>query len=141
MAAPLQTRVQEVCVVSGVQDVGAVRARRRRWSAAKAAAVLREAEQSGQNLADFCRDRELNYERVRRWRIRLNTASKPKRTPTFVPVQVVDAAQRDAAPEPDSKVSGLIEFDVGGCVLRMHGEVSEAMLVRALRAAREATRC
>ena len=128
-------------MASGVQDVGLARASRGRWNAAKAAAVVREAEQSGQNLTEFCRDRGLNYERVRRWRIRLNAAPKPKRTPVFVPVEVVAVAQRDVAPEQESKVSGIVEFDVGGCVVRMRGEVSESTLVRALRAAKEAARC
>ncbi len=129
---------------TGAQDVGiarVARASRRRWSAAKAAAVVREAEQSEQNLTEFCRDRGLNYERVRRWRIRLNAAPKPKRTKAFVPVQVVDAPQQDVTPIQDSNVSGLLEFDVGGYVVRMRGEVSEAMLVRALRAAKEAAQC
>lgn len=102
---------------------------------------MREAGQSDHNLTEFCRDRNLNYERVRRWRIRLNAAQKPKRTPVFVPVQVVDAPQRDAALKQDSKVPGVLEFDVGGYVVRMSGEVSEAVLVRALRAAKEAARC
>lgn len=128
-------------MASGVQNVGLARASRGRWSAAKAAAVVRDAEQSGQNLTEFCRERGLNYERVRRWRIRLNASSKPKRAPIFVPVQVVDAPQRDAAANEDGKVSGLIEFDVGGYVVRMRGEVSESTLVRALRAAKEAARC
>ena len=128
-------------MASGVQDVGLARASRGRWNAAKAAAVVREAEQSGQNLTEFCRDRGLNYERVRRWRIRLNAAAKPKRTPVFVPVEVVAVAQRDVAREQDSKVSGIVEFDVGGYVVRMRGEVSESTLVRALRAAKEAARC
>jgi predicted MarR family transcription regulator len=126
-------------VASG-QDVGIARASRGRWSAAKAAAVLREAEQSEQNLTEFCRARDLNYERVRRWRVRLNAAPKPKRA-AFVPVHVVDVARHDEDPKQESKVPGLVEFEVGGCVVRLHGDVSDAVLVRALRAARQAAGC
>lgn len=129
-------------MVSGVQVLQVARgAPRRRWSAARAAEVLGEAERSGQELADFCRDRGLNYERLRRWRIRLHAASKSKRSPAFVPVRVVDRAPPHAPPAAESKVPGAVEFDVGGCVVRMRGEVSESMLVRALRAAKEAGRC
>ena len=129
-------------MANGEHEVSARRAARGRWSAAKASAVVREAEQSGQNLTDFCRERELNYERVRRWRIRLSGVSKrPSRATRFVPVEVVDVPLRDTRLEQDSKVHGVLEFDVGGCVIRMRGEVNESMLVRALRAAKEATRC
>jgi len=134
--------VQEVRVTSGVEGVGVVRREsRRRWSAARAAEVLREAEGSGQNLAEFCRERELNYERVRRWRIRLSGSAKPKRAPRFIPLQVVEEQWRAVPPADESKVPGVVEFDVGGCVVRMRGEVSEAVLVRALRAAKETAGC
>lgn len=129
-------------MANGEQEVAIRRAAWARWSPAKASAVVREAEQSGQNLTDFCRERGLNYERVRRWRIRLNMAPKKKpAVPRFVPVQVVDVPLCDATPKPDSKVHGVLEFDVAGCVVRMRGEVNESMLVLALRAAKEAARC
>jgi len=35
----------------------------------------------------------------------------------------------------------MLEFEIGPCVIRTRGDVSEAMLVRALRAAQEAGRC
>jgi transposase-like protein len=121
------------------ESVGAVR--RTRWSDEVAAEVVLDAEKSGQNLKEFCRARGLNYERVRRWRIRLEGQVAPsKRGRGFLPVQVVaDAAP--AAPRPAEPADGVLEFDVGGCVVRTRGDVSEAKLVRALRAAKESARC
>lgn len=127
-------------MANGVQT-GVAGSTRRYWNEATAAGVLREAERSGQTLTEFCRDRELNYERVRRWRIRLNAVTRPKRVTSFVPVEVVDVQVGVRPAVSEGKVTGVVEFDVGGCVIRMRGDVSEMLLVRALRAAKEATRC
>jgi hypothetical protein len=108
-----------------------------------AADIVRDAERSGQNLREFCRARGVSYERVRRWRLRLasHAAAPAKRGRGFLSVQVVSDAA-GAAPRRAAVASGgVLEFEVGACVVRAHGDVSEATLVRALRAAREATRC
>jgi transposase-like protein len=115
--------------------------RRTRWSEALAADIVRDAERSGHNLREFCRGRGLSYERVRRWRIRLEgKAALSKRVRGFLPVQIIADAGA-AAPTPGATADGALEFEIGGCVVRTRGDVSEAKLVRALRAAKEAARC
>jgi len=107
-----------------------------------AADIVRDADSSGQNLKDFCRARGVNYERVRRWRMRLASQPAPsKRGRGFLSVQVVADAAAAAPRRAAAASGGVLEFEVGGCVVRAHGDVSEATLVRALRAAREAARC
>lgn len=116
--------------------------RRTRWSEAMAADVVRDAERSGRNLRDFCRARGLSYERVRRWRIRLTSQPVPsKRARGFLSVQVVSDAAPAAPIRAESASGSMLEFEIGPCVIRTRGDVSEAMLVRALRAAQEAGRC
>ena len=120
--------------------VGVVR--RKRWSEAVAADIVRDAKDSGQNLSEFCRARGVSYERVRRWRIRLESrAPRSKRGRGFLPVRVVADAAPAAPTRAEAASGSLVEFDLGTCVVRTHGDVSEATLVRALRAARESARC
>lgn len=119
------------------ESVGVVR--RQRWSEAEAQDIVREAASSGQNLREFCQGRGVAYERVRRWRIRLEErTARSKRMRTFLPVEVVAST---AAANSGGASAGVVEFELGPCVVRARGEVSESMLVRALRAVRESARC
>jgi transposase-like protein len=127
-------------VANRAEGVGVVR--RKRWSESMAADIVRDAEHSGQNLKEFCQSRGLNYERVRRWRIRLESQpSASKRGRGFLSVQVVSDAAPASSSRSEAASGGVLEFEIGACVVRAHGDVSEATLVRALRAAREAARC
>jgi len=106
-----------------------------------AAEVVGTAERSGQNLADYCRERGLNYERVRRWKMRLGGQRVARKRPHFVPVQVVEPAAERMLGRVGSARDGVLEVAIGDCVVRAFGDVSETMLVRAVRAAKEAGRC
>jgi hypothetical protein len=117
------------------------RVARTRWTEAMAAEVIGSAERSGQNLAEYCRDRGLNYERVRRWKLRLGAQRAATKRPLFVPVQVVEPAAERGHGRAESTRAGVLELAIGDCVVRACGDVSETMLVRAVRAAKEAARC
>lgn len=116
------------------QDVGS---RRSRWTEATAAEVLRAVESSGQNLAEYCRAQGLNYERVRRWKLRLAEQHEPAKGSKFLRVQVT----KPAAPPEAEAAPGVIELCFGELVIRARGQVSEATLVRVLRAAKAAAQC
>lgn len=116
-------------------------AARKRWTEAMAAEVVGAAERSGQKLSDYCRDCGLNYERVRRWKLRLGEERAATKRPLFVPVQVVEPAAEEERVLASSGGTGVVELAIGDCVVRACGDVSEALLVRAVRAAKEAARC
>ena len=116
-------------------------AARRRWTTAMAAEVVGAAERSGQKLSAYCRDRGLKYERVRRWQQRLGEESAATKRSLFMPVHVVEPAVQRGPASAESTAAGVLEVAVGGCVVRANGEVGEMMLLRAIRAAKEAARC
>ena len=66
-----------------------------RWRAAEAEALLADCQRSGLPLAVYCRRRKIGYERLRRWRSKLEV-SRPEPL-ALAPVRVLAAPPRASA--------------------------------------------
>ena len=68
-----------------------------RWGATDAKALLADCQQRGVPLAAYCRQRKLSYERLRRWRSKLEEERSREETPVVAlrPVQVMPAGATD----------------------------------------------
>ena len=94
-----------------------------RWSAAEAEALLADCRRRGLALADYCRRRRIGYERLRRWRGKLERSLEG--SVALAPVRVV------AAPPPAS--SGRMELRLGqGRRVRLSADFDPAALSRLL---------
>src|SRR3954462_6281852 len=97
--------------------------RRRRWSAAEKAAVVRETLVPGARVSDVARRWQVDAQQVYRWRhrdgvtngraIRRNDAAEP----AFVPI--VTEAMPAGAPAPAVLASAVIEVRLAGAVVRV----------------------
>jgi len=95
-----------------------------RWRAAEAEARLADCRRSGLPLAVYCRRRKIGYERLRRWRGKLERSREG--SVALAPVRVV------AAPPPAT--SGRMELRLGdGCRVRLGVDFDPGALSRLLR--------
>jgi transposase len=119
--------------------------RRRRWSAAEKAAVIRETLVPGARISDVARRWQVDPQQVYRWRhrdgvthrapIRRNDAAEP----AFVPI-ITDAMPADAA-APATLATPVIEVRLAGAVVRVVSGLDDAQLTAVLRAVRASALC
>ena len=124
---------EHVAVLSGS-------ARRRRWSAAEKAAVVRETLVPEAGVSDVARRWQVDAQQVYRWRnrdgvthgrpIRRNEAAEP----AFVPIVTDATSVGEAAPA--VLVSPVIEVRLAGAVVRVVSGLDDAQLTVVLRAVR-----
>jgi hypothetical protein len=94
-----------------------------RWGAAEAAALLADCRRRGLPLGDYCRRRKIGYERLRRWRAKLEV-SRPEPL-ALAPVRVVAAPPRASA--------GRLELRLGdGRRIRLSADFDPEALSRLL---------
>jgi len=95
-----------------------------RWGAAEAEALLADCRRSGLALGEYCRRRKIGYERLRRWRGKLE---RSRRGPVaLAPVQVVADLART--------ISGRMELRLGqGRRVRLGADFDPEALARLLR--------
>ena len=94
-----------------------------RWRAAEAGALLADCRRSGLPLAVYCRRRKIGYERLRRWRGKLERSREG--SVVLAPLRVV------AAPPPAS--SGRMELRLGqGRRVRLSADFDPEALSRLL---------
>jgi transposase len=115
-------------------------ARRRRWSAAEKAAVVRETLVPGARVSDVARRWQVDAQQVYRWRnrdgvthgrpIRRNDAAEP----AFVPI-VTDAMPVGETP-PAALANPVIEVRLADAVVRVVSGLDDAQLTAVLRAVR-----
>ena len=92
-----------------------------RWRAAEAEALLADCRRRGLPLAEYCRRRKIGYERLRRWRGKLER----ERAVVLAPVRVVAAPPR-ASP-------GRMELRLGdGRRVRLSADFDSEALSRLL---------
>src|SRR5215210_1325016 len=114
--------------------------RRRRWSAAEKAAVIRDTLEPGARISDVARRWQVDPQRVYRWRHSEGvTHRSPMRrscpvVPTFVPI-VTDAMPAGAA-APATLAASVIEISLAGAVVRVVSGLDDAQLTTVLRAVR-----
>jgi transposase len=115
-------------------------ARRRCWSAAEKAAIVRETLVPGARVSDVARRWQVDAQQVYRWRNRDGvTHGRPRRRndaaePAFVPI-VTDAMPVGEAP-PAVLASPVIEVRLAGAVVRVVSGLDDAQLTAVLRAVR-----
>jgi hypothetical protein len=96
-----------------------------KWGAAEAEALLADCRRSGLGLGEYCRRRKIGYERLRRWRGKLER-SRREPVVALAPVCVVGAPPRVA--------SGRMELRLGqGRRVRLGPDFDPEALVRLLR--------
>jgi transposase len=118
--------------------VGSVR--RRRWSAAEKAAVIRETLEPGARISDVARRWQVDPQRVYRWRhnegvthgrtMRRSNAAEP----AFVPIATAARPAGEAAAT--ALASPVIEISLAGAVVRVVSGLDDAQLTTVLRAVR-----
>jgi hypothetical protein len=64
-----------------------------RWGAAEAETLLADCRRSGLTLGEYCRRRKIGYERLRRWRSKLER-SRREPVVALAPVQLLGASPR-----------------------------------------------
>src|SRR4051812_31183938 len=114
--------------------------RRRRWSAADKAAIIRETLVPGARISDVARRWQMDPQQVYRWRHRDGvTPRRPMRRgrsaePSFVPIVT------DAMPAGETALATLaapvIEIRLAGAVVRVVSDLDDAQLTAVLRAVR-----
>jgi len=115
-------------------------ARRRRWSAAEKAAVVRETLVPGARVSDVARRWQVDEQQVYRWRhsdgmthgrpMPRNDAAEP----AFVPIVTDTMPVGEAAPA--ASVNPVIEVRLAGAVVRVVAGLDDAQLTAVLRAVR-----
>jgi transposase len=114
--------------------------RRRRWSAAEKAAVIRETLLPGARISDVARRWQMDPQQVYRWRHSEGvTHRRPMRRcrpagPTFVPIVTDAMAAGETAPAP--LAAPVIEVRLAGAVVRVGSGLDDARLTAVLRAVR-----
>ena len=94
-----------------------------RWGAAEAEALLADCRRRGLPLGEYCRRRKIGYERLRRWRGKLERSREG--SVGLVPVRVVAA--------PPAATSGRMELRLGdGCRVRLGVDFDPEALSRLL---------
>jgi transposase len=115
--------------------------RRRRWSVAEKAAIIRETLVPGARISDVARRWQVDPQLVYRWRhsegvTHHRRPMRGRRTavPDFVPI-VTDAMPADAA-APATLAVGVVEISLAGAVVRVVPGLDDAQLAAVLRAVR-----
>jgi transposase len=113
--------------------------RRRRWSTAEKAAVVRETLVPGARVSDVARRWQVDAQQIYRWRHRGVTQGRPTpqndaAEPAFVPI-VTDAMPVGEAP-PAVLARPVIEVRLAGAVVRVVSGLDDAQLTAVLRAVR-----
>ena len=114
--------------------------RRRRWSAADKAAIIRETLVPGARIFDVARRWQIDPQQVYRWRHSKGvTHRRPMRrscpvVPTFVPI-VTDARPAGEA-APAALATPVIEVRLADAVVRVVSGLDDAQLTAVLRAVR-----
>ena len=94
-----------------------------RWGAAEAEALLADCRRRGLPLPDYCRRRKIGYERLRRWRGKLERSLQG--SVALTPVRVVTA--------PSPAASGRMELRLGdGRRVRLGADFDAEALSRLL---------
>jgi transposase len=114
--------------------------RRRRWSAAEKAAVVKETLAPGARVSDVARRWQVDPQQVYRWRH--NEGGTHRRTmrrsnaaePAFVPIVTEAMPVREAAPA--ALASPVIEVRLAGAVVCVVPGLDDAQLTAVLRAVR-----
>ena len=108
-----------VAVLSGPE-------RRRRWSAAQKAQIVRESFEPGAVVAGVAHRHDVHPNLLRYWRRQAQQAANG--AVNFMPVRI-------AAPSKSTAAGGMIEIELGGDIrVRVDASVDEAALNRVLRA-------
>jgi len=112
-------------------------ASKRRWSWDDAQVVLKALDESGGTVSAFCRDTGLTYFRVLQWNQKRQQArSARKEQPIFLPLRVIE--ETNAQRKDSSERSGwVVQIELSDCLIRVAEGASEAIVTRAVRAARE----
>ena len=119
--------------------------RRRRWSAAEKAAVVRETLEPGARVSDVARRWQVDPQRVYRWRHSDGVTHRRKMprshaaAPAFVPI-VTDAMPAGEA-VPAVLATPVIEISLAGAVVRVVSGLDDAPLTTVLRAIRASVLC
>src|SRR3954447_26799728 len=115
--------------------------RRRRWSAAEKAAVVRETLVPGAGVSDVARRWQVDPQRVYRWRHSEGVTHhrSPMRrprpaAPAFVPI-VTDAMPAGEA-APTALATSVIEISLAGAVVRVVSGLDDVQLTTVLQAVR-----
>ena len=115
--------------------------RRRRWSAAKKAAIIRETLEPGTRVSDVARRWQMDPQQIYRWRHSEGVTHHPRpmrrtqpATPDFVPI-LTDARPAEAA-APATLANPVIEVSLAGAVVRVVSGLDDAQLTAVLRAVR-----
>jgi transposase len=114
--------------------------RRRRWSAAEKAAVVRETLVPGARVSDVARRWQVDPQQVYRWRHRdgvTHRGTMPRSDtvePAFVPIVTDAVPVREAAPA--ALATPVIEVRLAGAVVRVVSGLDDAQLTAVLRAVR-----
>ena len=96
-----------------------------RWGAAEARTLLADCRRSGLSLGEYCQRRKIGYERLRRWRGKLER-SRREPAVALAPVQIVAAPPRPSA--------GRMELRLGdGRRVRLGTDFDPEALSRLLR--------
>src|SRR5919202_4990445 len=113
-------------------------ARRRRWSAAEKAVVIKETLVPGARMSDVARRWQVDPQRVYRWRHsegvthhRSPMRRRRPAAPAFVPI-VTDAIPAGEA-APTALASPVIEISLAGAVVRVVSGLDDAQLTTVLR--------
>lgn len=118
------------------QELRAV-ASKRRWTWEDAKVVLEALDRSGIPIAAFCRKYEVNYFRVLQWNQRRRKAkSAQAEKQIFMPLRVIDDIGSKQGVEKD-RSSWAVQITVCDCTICVAEGASEAVVSRAVRAARE----
>jgi transposase len=118
--------------------------RRRRWSAAEKAAVVRETLVPGARVSDVAQRWQVDPQQVYRWRHNEGVTHRRKMRrshaaePAFVPI-VTDAMPAGEA-APAALVTPVIEVRLAGAVVRVVSGLDDTQLTAVLRAVRASTR-
>jgi transposase len=114
--------------------------RRRRWSAAEKAAVIRETLMPGARISDVARRWQMDPQQVYRWRhsegVTQHRPTRRRRTaaPGFVPI--VTDAMPVCEVAPTALATPVIEVRLAGAVVRVVPGIDDAPLTAVLRAVR-----
>ena len=112
-------------------------ASKRRWSWNDAQVVLKALDERGGSVSAFCRDTGLTYFRVLQWNQKRQQAQRARDAqPTLLPLRVIqetDVQRKDSS----EKRNWAVQIELSGCLIRVAEGASEAIVVRAVRAARE----
>jgi len=112
-------------------------ASKRRWNWDDAQVVLKALDESGGSVSAFCRDTGLTYFRVLQWNQKRQKARGARDgQPTFLPLRVIEETNVQRK-ESSERSKWAVQIELSDCLIRVAEGASEAIVTRAVRAARE----